>query len=465
MFPMNVAVLLGAGMVVFLMQAGFAVMETGLCRAKNAAHAMSMTLMAGPLCAVAFWAYGFALAWGNFDHSPAAAGWHAAMGPSQDALDRGLGLGRIPGDPGAFEYPLLGGKGFCLRGLSDGNLLAWFFWTMALLTITATVPTGALAERWHWKSFLLYGCWVAVPCALVTNWIWGGGLLAVGGARWGLGRGVVDFAGSGVIHAMGGMMGLAGSMVLGPRIGKYLKRKPVPFPAHQMPMVVLGTLMSAFGWLGLNAGWAVVTSDVVVGLVVVNTVLAGAAGALAAMVSLSARRMKPEPTMLCNGLLAGLAASSASCAFVDPWAALLIGGIAGVLVVASVIFWESHGIDDPVGAVSTHGVGGLWGLLALGLFANGKYGHARNGVVRTGSYPPGSDGVRGLLYGDASQLVAQLLGAVVIVLVGFVLVRVLFTLSQRLVAMRVSGENEYEGLDISEMGARGYPDFTVTSRG
>ncbi len=465
MLTIHVAALLVAGFLVVFMQAGFALMETGLCRAKNAAHTMTMLLMVLPLGALAFWLYGFAFEWGNWANSPGAANWQATFGPLDSTLDRGLGLVPAPGHPANFRYPLLGWKGFCLSGV-DAKVAAWFFWTMVLFGIAAAIPTGVLVERWRWKNFCLYGLWVALPCSIVANWIWGGGILAKAGSNWGLGHGVVDFAGSGVIHATGGMIGLAGCLLLGPRIGKYLKGRAAPFPAHHLPMVILGTLFLLFGWLGCNAGWALAGGDVRVGMVAVNTLLAAAAGASAAMAYLMARGMKPEPSMLCNGVVAGLVAISAPCAFVDSWAAVLIGAAAGVLVLVSVFFLERQGVDDPVGAISVHGINGLWGMLSLGIFANGKYGSGWNGVVReTFVSRYGCDGVRGLLYGDISQLGAQVLGAAVVAACAFCLAALLFRLSDRIWPMRVSRETELEGLDIPEVGARGYPDFTGAGRG
>jgi Amt family ammonium transporter len=344
--------------------------------------------------------------------------------------------------------------------------MAWFFWTLVLLATAAAIPTGTLAERWRWKNFCLYGLWVVLPFSLLAHWIWAGGFLAKAGSNWGLGHGVVDFAGSGVVHALGGITGLAGCMLIGPRISKYFKGKPAPFPAHQVPMVILGTLILAFGWLGLHAGWALASPGVRLSLVVANTLLSSAAGAVAVMVFLLARGMKPEPSMMCNGVVAGLVAIAGPCAFVDTWAAVLIGAVAGVLVVGSVFFLERQGVDDPVGAVSAHGVNGLWGLVAVGVFANGRYGGGWNGVAREAFVNRyGSDGVRGLLYGDPSQLLAQVLGAAFVAAFGFLAASLLFRLSDRVLPMRVSRETELEGLDIPEMGARGYPDFTLSTRG
>jgi ammonium transporter, Amt family len=332
---------------------------------------------------------------------------------------------------------------------------------------TATIPTGAMAERWAWKNFCLFALWVALPYCLFANWVWGGGWLAQMGVNWKLGHGAVDFAGSGVVHAMGGIIGLAGAMVIGPRIGKFTKDgKPLPIPGHHVPMVIAGTFILAFGWFGFNPGSTLAGTDLRISVVVVNTMLAGIAGAITAMLTLGAKGLKPDPTMLCNGMLAGLVAITAPCAFVDSWAAVVIGGIAGVLVVFSVFFWERRGIDDPVGAISVHGVNGLWGVISVGIFANGKYGGGWNGVVRDAfSKDLGYDGVRGILFGDTSQLYAQLIDAAVVAVFGFLMAYAWFKLSNRITPIRVSPETEVEGLDSPEMGALGYPDFTISNRG
>jgi Amt family ammonium transporter len=334
---------------------------------------------------------------------------------------------------------------------------------------TATIPTGAMAERWGWKNFCLYGLWVALPYCIFANWVWGGGWLAQSGINWGLGHGAVDFAGSGVVHAMGGVIGLAGALAIGPRLGKFRDGKPVPMPGHHVPMVVAGTFILAFGWFGFNPGSTLSGTDLRISVVVVNTMLAGIAGALSSMFFLQFKGLKPDPTMLCNGMLAGLVAITAPCAFVDSWAATLIGAIAGVLVVLGVFFWEKRGVDDPVGAISVHGMNGLWGVISVGIFANGKYGAGWNGVVRSDvisgvAKDLGYDGVRGILYGDASQLWAQLLNAGVVIVFGFVMAFVWFKISNLITPLRVSPEAELTGLDAPEMGALGYPDFTVSSR-
>jgi Amt family ammonium transporter len=333
---------------------------------------------------------------------------------------------------------------------------------MVFMDTTATIPTGAMAERWAWKNFCLYGLWVALPYCIYANWVWGGGMLAQGGVNWGLGHGAVDFAGSGVVHAMGGVIALAGAMVIGPRIGKFIGGKPQALPGHDVPMVVLGTFILAFGWFGFNPGSTLAGTDLRISYVVVNTMLASITGAVASMLTLQVKGLKPDPTMMCNGMLAGLVAITAPCAFVDPWAAAVIGAVAGMLVILSVFFFENRGVDDPVGAISVHGVNGLWGVLSVGIFATGQYGAGWNGVVRpeyVAKY--GADGVRGLLYGDFSQFMMQGIDCAVLAAFGFTMAYAWFKLSNLITPIRVDKEVELEGLDGPEMGALAYPDFAI----
>ncbi|MBI3860837.1 MAG: ammonium transporter, partial [Planctomycetia bacterium] len=338
------------------------------------------------------------------------------------------------------------------------------FFMMVFMDTTATIPTGSMAERWGWKNFCLYGFWVALPYCIYANWVWGGGWLAQAGNNWGLGHGAVDFAGSGVVHAMGGVIALAGAICIGPRIGKFVNGKPQPMPAHHVPMVVLGTFILAFGWFGFNPGSTLSGTDLRLSVVVVNTMLAGVVACIFSMFTLWAKGLKPDTTMLCNGMLAGLVAITAPCAFVDSKGAAVIGAIAGILVVLSVFFWEKMGIDDPVGAISVHGVNGLWGVISVGLFANGKYGLGWNGVNRPafkGTPEAVNDGVTGLFYGDPTQLYAQLLDAAVVAVFGFVMAFVWFKFSNLIFPLRVSKEVEVGGLDAPEMGVLGYPEFNV----
>jgi Amt family ammonium transporter len=463
MFSINMVWALVAGFLVMFMQAGFMFVETGLCRAKNAAHTSAMNFMVYPLGCLGFWAYGFAIGWGNWWNGPVPPGWYASLGPGLSVLNEGWGLGG--NGAGVFTYGLIGLKGFFLSpAVGDVSVLALFFFMMVFMDTTATIPTGAMAERWAWKNFCLFSLWVALPYCLYGGWVWGGGFLAQGGLNWGLGHGAVDFAGSGVVHGMGGLIGLAGAGVIGPRIGKYVGGKPQAIPGHNVPMVVLGTFILAFGWFGFNPGSTLSGTDLRISFVVVNTMLASITGAIGAMLTLQWKGLKPDPTMLCNGMLAGLVAITAPCAFVDPWAAALIGAIAGVLVIYSVFFFEARGFDDPVGAISVHGVNGLWGVLSVGIFATGQYGAGWNGVVREEMVAKyGSDGVRGLLYGDASQLVMQAVDCGVLIVFALSMAYVWFKISDMITPIRVDKETELEGLDSPEMGTLAYPDFAVHS--
>ena len=384
LFSINMCWTLITGAMVMFMQAGFSMVEGGLSRQKNACHTWSMNFMIYPLGGLGFWVYGFALGWGNWFNGPVPpVGWYASLGPGLAVLDQGVGL-EIPDPekPFVFKYGLLGTKGFFLNGVDDVSVMALFFFMMVFMDTTATIPTGAMAERWHWWNFVLYGCWVALPYCIYANWVWGGGWLAQAGLNWGLGHGAVDFAGSGVVHGMGGIISLAGCIVLGPRIGKYINGKAQALPGHNIPMVVIGTFILAFGWFGFNPGSTLSGTDLRISTIFVNTMLSSFTGAMAAMLFLKLLGLRPDPSMMCNGMLAGLVAITAPCAFVDSTVAALIGAVAGVLCVLSVFTLDRLGVDDVVGAISVHGTNGIWGVLSLGLFANGKYGGGWNGVVR-----------------------------------------------------------------------------------
>jgi ammonium transporter, Amt family len=472
LYSINFVWALVAGFLVMFMQAGFMLVETGLCRAKNSSHTAAMNLMIYPLGGIAFFIYGFAIGWGNWWNGPVPPGWFASLGPGLSVLNGGWGLGAAVDAAGkatgAFTYGVIGTTGWFLTGVAnDVAVMVLFFFMMVFMDTTATIPTGAMAERWSWKNYVLYGLWVALPYCLYANWVWGGGWLAQGGINWGLGHGAVDFAGSGVVHAMGGIIALAGAMVLGPRIGKYdAHGRPQAMPGHSVPMVVTGTFILAFGWFGFNPGSTLAGTDLRISFIVVNTMLASFAGALFAMFTLWSKGLKPDSTMMCNGMLAGLVAITAPCAFVNPVGAVIIGAVAGILVVFSVFFFEARGVDDPVGAISVHGTNGLWGVLSVGIFATGEYGAGWNGVVREEMVKLyGSDGVRGLLYGDFSQFFMQVIDCGVVAVFGFVMAFVWFKVSDLITPLRVSKETEIEGLDGPEMGVLGYPDFQLHPSG
>jgi len=290
-----------------------------------------------------------------------------------------------------------------------------------------------------------------------ANWVWGGGWLSALGRNLGLGHGHVDFAGSSVVHLTGGVMALVTARLLGPRRGKYNANGTVnAIPGHSIPMALVGTFILAFGWFGFNAGSTLAGTDVRIAVIAVNTTLAGAAGSISAMLFMWRRYGSPDPSMIANGALAGLVAITAPCAFVDASAAVLIGAVAGVLVCIAVFYIDrTLRIDDPVGAISVHGVNGLWGVLAVGLFANGSYGDGLNGVA---------GGVRGLFFGDASQLAAQAIG----ITTNIVWVSAAAYAAWRVTALLVGGhrvapEAEELGLDLREMGAAAYPEIDVAS--
>jgi len=283
------------------------------------------------------------------------------------------------------------------------------------------------------------------------NWVWGAGWLSQMGVNWGIGHGHVDFAGSSVVHMQGGVIALIFAWLIGPRHGKYDANGKIvnPIIPHSIPMVMLGTFILAFGWFGFNPGSSLAATDLRIAVVAVNTMLAGSTGALGATLWMWwFKTKKPDPSMMCNGMLAGLVAITCPCAFVSAGGASILGLVAGVLVVESVFFFDKIGIDDAVGAISVHGVNGAWGCLSLGLFADGTYGDGWNGV-------PGT--VRGLFYGGGfGQLTAELIGVSTCFVTLSLLSFVVYFLAEKLVGNRVSKQVEIDGLDLPEMGAPGY---------
>jgi ammonium transporter, Amt family len=320
---------------------------------------------------------------------------------------------------------------------------------------TATIPTGSMAERWNFKSFFIYALFISgFVYPLYANWVWGGGWLSDLGANFELGHGVVDFAGSSVVHMTGGVAALAGAIVLGPRLGKFrADGTPNAMPGHHIPMAITGCFILAFGWFGFNAGSTLAGTDLRMGVVAANTMLASAGGAIASALYMWAVYGKPDISMAANGLLAGLVAITAPCAFVSPVSSVLIGAVGGILLCWAVVFIERVlKIDDPVGAVAVHGVNGAWGVLAVGIFADGTYGDGLNGVAGP---------VKGILYGDASQLMAQAVGVCVNVVFVFVVMFVFFKILDAVVGLRVSAEVEMQGADMSEVAVIAYPDFNL----
>jgi len=432
-----------AGFLVMFMQAGFAMVETGFTRAKNAAHTMSMNFMIYPIGMLGFWICGYALQMGGV-------GAVGALGGTAP-LNHEFSITLF-----GHSFGLMGLKGFFLSGNTyDVGVFALFLFQMVFMDTAGTIPTGAMAERWKFSAFIVFGFFMSMLVyPIFANWVWGAGWLSQLGANFGLGHGHVDFAGSSVVHMVGGVAALAGAIVIGPRIGKYSKSgESMPMPGHDLPMALAGTFILAFGWFGFNPGSTLAGGDLRIAVVATNTMLAGTGGAIAAMFYVWKRLGKPDPSMLCNGMLAGLVAITAPCAFVNSVSAVIIGAIAGIIVVESVLFIDRVlKIDDPVGAISVHGVCGAFGVLSVGLFADGAYGDGWNGVQGT---------VRGLFYGDASQLAAQAIGTLTCFVWVFTTFFVFFKVVEAVMGNRVSAAVELEGLDIPEMGALAYPDFVL----
>jgi Amt family ammonium transporter len=460
-YSVNFVWTLVAGFLVMFMQAGFALVETGLIRAKNAAHTMSMNFMVYGIGMIGFFICGFAFMCGGANGT--AIGGPATLGGTP-TLHSMLTLGSaINGDHG---WGLLGTTGFFLTGNGyDAAAIVWFLFMMVFMDTTATIVTGACAERWSFKSFCIFSLFVgAFIYPVFGGWVWGGGWLAQLGYRAGLGHGAVDYAGSGVVHLQGGALAFITAYLIGPRIGKYgADGKVNPIKAHNIPMVMLGTFILAFGWFGFNAGSSLAGSDGRIGIIATNTMLASASGAFFAMLYVWLTTGKPDPTMMCNGMLAGLVAITSPCAFVSPVGGFIIGAVAGVLVVVSVNFFDKVKVDDPVGAISVHGTCGAWGLISVGLLSDGSYGQGWSGVGATeylGTKGANLMGVAGLFYGDSKQLVAQVIEVVVCigwnVLVGGV---IFYVIGKVLGTNRVPAEVEIAGLDIPEMGVPGYPEY------
>ncbi|MEO7718369.1 MAG: ammonium transporter [Capsulimonas sp.] len=443
----NIVFTLLTGFLVMFMQAGFAMVETGFCRAKNAAHVMMTNLMIYPIGVLGYWICGFAIMFGSVGAVGSLGGTPALTGAEFKIGDIGLW-----GTHGAF----LSGNFY------DVGVFTLFLFEVVFMSAAVIIPTGAMAERWKFNSFVIYGFFASmVLYPIYGHQIWGGGWLSQLGHLYHLGHGAVDFAGSGVVHSIGGWTALAGALVLGPRIGKFTNGKANPMPGHDIPMALLGTFILAFGWFGFNPGSTLGMAGaggMRAAIIAVNTMLASAAGAFAAFLIWKAMFKKPDPGMAANGMLAGLVAITAPCAYVTSGFAVLIGAIAGGLVCWGVIMIEKNGIDDPVGAFSVHGINGIWGVLAVGLFADGTYGDGANGV-------PGN--VYGLIYGHGGglQLVAQIISIVVCAAWAFGISTLFFRVQNALTpgGIRSPREDELSGLDMPEFGAYAYPEFQLRS--
>jgi ammonium transporter, Amt family len=434
------------GFLVMFMQAGFAMVEAGLCRVKNANHTYMMNFVVYGCGLFAYWLLGFAIQMGG------AAGNGNLGGLQSLSVEHTTTLfGKTWG--------LFGGTGYFLSGHTyDVGVMVIFLFQMVFMDTALTIVTGACAERWKFLAFCVSSTIMgAITYPVYANWAWGGGWLSQLGTNNQLGHGYCDFAGSGVVHAVGGLTALAVCLIVGPRIGKFNRDgSSNPILGHDVSAVLIGCFILAFGWFGFNPGstlGASAAGNLRIGGIAVDTMLAGCTGTFGALLYMWMKNGKVDYSMSGNGLLAGLVAITAPSGFVSSVGACIIGLVAGVLVCLSCSFFENVlKIDDPVGAISVHGTNGLWGVLSVGLFADGtsNYGGSWNGV---------NGSVTGLFYGDPSQLVAQLIG--ISTLIGFV-----FTLSfvinlalEFFVGQRVSVETELAGLDLPEMGQLGYPEF------
>ena len=404
---LNTMWVLLAAFLVFFMQVGFGMVESGLTRAKNAVNILMKNTMDFGMAMMGFFIFGYAIMFG------------------------GEGL-------------LVGTKGWLLFGISgpDGLPLYAFWLFQAMFCGTAaTIVSGGVAERMRFVSYLIYSIVIsAVIYPVIGHWVWGGGWLA--------GLDFYDFAGSTVVHVTGGFAALAGTMILGPRIGKYNKDGSVnSIAGHNMPLLFTGVIILWFGWFGFNGGSSLSFADPeLIARICINTSLAASAGIIAAMLTTWFKFGKPELPLTLNGALAGLVGITAPCAVVSPISAIIIGTVAGLLVIYSVVFLDKMKIDDPVGAIPVHGINGVWGTLAVGLFGQQAFGLPSDGLFYGGG---------------AGQLGVQALGTFSIAIFVFAAMWVVFKVIDKVVGLRVSEKEELQGLDIVEHRMESYHGFQI----
>ena len=397
-----------AAFLVFFMQAGFAMVESGFTRAKNAVNILMKNLMDFSMGSIAYWAIGFAIMFGAGNAFMGTSGWF------------------VPTDSGVFSS---------LEWSSVPTHAAWLF-QLVFAATAATIVSGAMAERTQFKSYLIYSVFITgIIYPVVGHWIWGGG--------WLYSLGMSDFAGSTVVHSTGGWLALTGAVVLGPRLGKYdSEGKPRPIAGHNLPLAALGVFILWLGWFGFNPGSQMGADAAVISSIAVTTNLAAAAGAITAMITAWIMLGKPDAGMALNGALAGLVAITAGCASVNPRDAAIIGALGGIVVVLSVLLFERLRIDDPVGAISVHGTCGALGTILLGFFESSS----------------------GLFYGGGFKLLGvQIVGVLAVLAWCLVTGFILFSAIKAATGLRVTEEEEQAGLDYEEHGASAYPDFNVSA--
>jgi len=391
-----------AACLVFFMQAGFALVEAGFTRAKNAINIMMKNLMDFSMGSLAFWALGFGLMFGV-----SKTGW-------------------------------FGTSGFFLSDFAPGGdpwVLAFWMFQVVFAATAATIVSGAMAERTKFSGYLIYSIFISgLIYPIFGSWAWGG---LFNGGGWLENLGFIDFAGSTVVHSVGGWAALAGAIVLGPRLGKYGKDGSIrPILGHNMPLAALGVFILWLGWFGFNPG-STTAANKDIAMIFVNTNMAAATGAVFAMFTSWIKFGKPEVGMSLNGALAGLVAITSPCASVSPRSSIVIGAVAGILVVLSVLFFEKVKVDDPVGAISVHGVNGAWGTLAAGIFNMGGT--------------------------SASIIGVQVLGIVTCFIWTFSTAFILFKVIDKTMGLRAGAQEEAEGLDLGEHGGSAYPDFEIST--
>jgi ammonium transporter, Amt family len=403
-----------AAVLVLFMQAGFAMLEVGLSRMKNAGAVMGKILINVSIAFLMFWAVGFSLAFGTGNSFVGSSGWFLNNG-----------------NPGA-DYASL--------AYSATNFEVTYFFQVVFCAVSLAIVFGAMLDRTKFIGYILFAiAFAGVIYPIVAHWTWGGG--------WLLERGFQDFAGSSIVHLQGALAALAGAIVLGPRIGKFRDGKAVPIPGHSMPLMILGVIILWVGWMGFNPGSFLNAIGVNFADVAVNTNLAAAAGVIGATIGSMIMFRTLDVSQMGNGAIAGLVAITAPCAFVDPWAAVMIGLFAGIIVPPLVVAVDKIKIDDPVGALPVHGMAGIWGTLACGLFATEERATAL------------AVGEGGLFYtGSGSQLWVQFYGVLATIGFTFTASAIVFLAIKYTVGLRVSEEEELRGLDISEHGMFGYPE-------
>ncbi|MBX7056537.1 MAG: ammonium transporter [Leptospirales bacterium] len=413
-----------AGFLVFWMNAGFALVESGFNRAKNTVNILTKNFIVFAISSISFYVLGWGIMFGNGNGFMGTSGlWFLGGADNSPAL-----LDAYQGDYTSMNW-------------TGVPLLAKFFFQLVFAGTAATIVSGAVAERIKFHAFIIFSfILVAVMYPITGHWIWGGGWLGSGAFR--------DFAGSTVVHSVGGWAALAGIIVLGPRIGKYRDGKVYPIPGHNMTSSALGVLILWLGWFGFNPGSTMGVGDgSAIAYVLVNTNMAAATGTLGAMFTAWILLKKPDMGMILNGCLAGLVAITAPCAFVSIPAGMLIGFIAGIIVVLATLMMDKVKLDDPVGAVPVHLINGIWGTLALGLFYD-------NEVAKNVAALATDNGI-------GAQTMEQLKGILAVGAFTLVASIVLWFILKFTVGIRVSEEEEVEGLDIGEHGNEAYPNFSI----